>query len=288
MVCVPVCRLSAGCRAEATPGSRARGGLLDRDHRDGGYPSTHRLELMSFVSLKSFSVRYPKFVLQPLDLEFSLGERIAIVGANGAGKSTMLRAIGGRWREYQGRVEIGGREVRSQLPGIRAEIGFLPERPLGLGWMTVGDHLDFLSAFFPTWDVGYQEELLRRLALPTDRKLGNLSKGMAVKLALVAAEAHRPSLLILDEPTSGIDPLMRGELIDLVKEAAPAGGDRLVLFSSHILEDVERIADRVILLREGKLINDLAVDDLRNQDHGKPLSQLLYSALSYDATTIHS
>jgi len=243
---------------------------------------------MSFVSLKSFSVRYPKFFLQPLDLEFSLGERIAIVGANGAGKSTMLRAIGGRWREYQGRVEIGGREVRSQLPGIRAEIGFLPERPLGLGWMTVGDHLDFLSAFFPTWDVGYQEELLRRLALPTDRKLGNLSKGMAVKLALVAAEAHRPSLLILDEPTSGIDPLMRGELIDLVKEAAPAGGDRLVLFSSHILEDVERIADRVILLREGKLINDLAVDDLRNQDHGKPLSQLLYSALSYDATTIHS
>lgn len=243
---------------------------------------------MSYVSLKSFSVRYPKFVLQPLDLEFRSGERIAIVGANGAGKSTMLRVIGGRWRDYQGRVEIGGKEVRARIPYIRAEIGFLPERPLGLGWMTVREHLDFLANFFPTWDRSYQEDLLRRLALPTNRKLGNLSKGMAVKLALVAAEAHRPPLLILDEPTSGIDPLMRGELIDLVKEAVPAGGNRLVLFSSHILEDVERIADRVILLREGKLVHDLAVDDLRNRDPGKPLSQLLYSALSYNDTTIHS
>ena len=237
------------------------------------------------VRLRNFSVRYPNFRLEPLDLEFRAGERIAVVGANGAGKSTTLRAIAGRSRHYEGTVEIGGRDVRAHLPEIREEIGFLPERLLGFGWMSVAEHLAFLSNFFPTWDDHYAKELLGRLELPPGSKVGTLSKGMTVKLSLVAAEVPRPPVLILDEPTSGIDPLMRGELLAVIDEAVPQGHDRLVLFSSHILEDVEQIADRVVLLRQGKLVGDTTVAALRGRDPEAPLSRLLYSALSSNEPT---
>ena len=231
------------------------------------------------VRLRGFSVRYSNFFLEPMDLSIDPGERVAVVGANGAGKSTTLKAIAGRLRDYEGGVELGGEDVRSRLPEIRARIGFLPEKLLGFGWMTVGEHLSFLSAFYPTWDHEYAEELLERLELPRASKVGTLSKGMAVKLSLVGAEAHRPPVLILDEPTSAIDPVMRRELLGIIDECAPGGGDRLVVFSSHILEDVEFIAERVVLMRVGRILEDVATAELRERDPGAPLSQILLQAL---------
>jgi len=234
---------------------------------------------MPLVALRGFSVRYPAFTLEPLDLEFSAGERVAVVGANGAGKSTTLKAMAGQMLRYDGRIEIDGREIRETTPGVRASIGFLPETLAALGWMTVAGHLRFLSGFFPTWDERYAAELLDRLALPPEAKVGTLSKGMKVKLSLVAAEAHRPPLLLLDEPTSAIDPLMRGELLNVVDEYAPAGGDRLVVFSSHVLEDVEKIADRVVFLKNGRLIADRSVAEIESSDRSRPLHTLLYEIL---------
>ena len=231
------------------------------------------------VRLRGFSVRYSNFFLEPMHLSIDPGERVAVVGANGAGKSTTLKAIAGRVRDYEGGVELGGEDVRSRLPEIRAQIGFLPEKLLGFGWMTVGEHLSFLSAFYPTWDHEYAEELLERLELPSASKVGTLSKGMAVKLSLVGAEAHRPPVLILDEPTSAIDPVMRRELLGIIDECAPGGGDRLVIFSSHILEDVEFIAERVVLMRMGRILEDVATAELRERDPGAPLSQILLQAL---------
>lgn len=231
------------------------------------------------IHLKEFSVRFPNFFLEPMDLHIRQGERVAMIGANGAGKSTTLKAIGGRSREYDGRVEVGGAEVRFQLPEIREKIGFLPEKAQGFGWMTVAEHLTFLSAFFPSWDHKYAQDLLRRLELPSNSKVGTLSKGMGVKLSLVAAEAHRPPVLILDEPTSAIDPLMRGQLLAVINDCVPRGGERLVLFSSHILEDIEQIADRVVLIRRGLLVEDASVEELRRRDPDSPLSRILYEAL---------
>ncbi len=231
------------------------------------------------VTLDGFGVRFANFRLEPLSVELSPGERIALIGPNGAGKSTTLKGIAGRLHDYEGRIEVGGEEVRSQMPDIRTRIGFLPEVLLGFGWMTVEEHLRFLSAFFSTWDRAYEKDLLERLDLPPDSKLGTLSKGMQVKLSFVAAEAFRPPVLLLDEPTSGIDPVMRADLLDLIVECAPSGGDRLVVFSSHILEDVDRIAERVLLLKEGRLVEDLSTDELQARDPSAPLSQNLYSAL---------
>ena len=231
------------------------------------------------VRLRGFSVRYSNFFLEPMDLSIDSGERVAVVGANGAGKSTTLKAIAGRLRDYEGRVELGGEDIRPQLPEVRARIGFLPEKMLGFGWMTVGEHLRFLSAFYPDWDHDYAQELLERLELPSESKVGTLSKGMAVKLSLVGAEAYRPPVLILDEPTSAIDPVMRRELLGIIDECAPGGGDRLVIFSSHILEDVEFIAERVILMRVGRILDDVATAELRERDPAAPLSRILLQAL---------
>ncbi len=237
---------------------------------------------MAGVRLRGFSVRYSNFFLEPMDLTVDPGERVALVGANGAGKSTTLKAIAGRLREYEGRVEVDGGDIKAQLPGVRARIGFLPERLLGFGWMTIDEHLRFLSTFFPTWDRDYEQELLTRLELPGASKVGTLSRGMSVKLSLVTAEAHRPPVLILDEPTTAIDPVKRRELLKIIGDCAPTGGDRLVLFSSHILEDVEFIAERVILMRQGRILEDVTTKELAERDPGAPLSQILISALESD------
>ncbi len=232
------------------------------------------------IELNAFGVRFPGFSLGPLSLTIRSGERIALVGPNGAGKSTTLRGIAGLLPEgYDGSARVGGEEVSASGPEIRRTVGLLPERLAGFGWMTVKEHLAFLRAFHPTWDDTWAAELTDRLELPTRTKLANLSKGMRVKLSLVSVEAHRPPVLLLDEPTSGIDPVMRRGLLTLLQECAPPGGDRTVVFSSHILEDVEAVSDRVLLLREGSLVGDASVADLRAVRGGASVSEELLRRL---------
>lgn len=232
------------------------------------------------VELRELAVRYPDFTLGPLTLTVSAGERVALVGPNGAGKSTTLRAVAGLLSGYAGSVTVEGREVRDVGPRVRARVGVLPERLLGFGWTTVAEHLELLASFYPTWDEAYADELRTRLDLPAGTKLANLSKGMQVKLSLVAAEGFRPPILLLDEPTSGIDPVMRGDILRLITECAAAEEGRTVLFSSHILEDVEEVAERVILLRGGRVIGDLERDELRAEAGAGTLSKALYRRLT--------
>lgn len=236
---------------------------------------------MQRVVLSDFTVEYPAFTLGPLNLALDAGERVALVGPNGAGKSTTLKGMVGLLPEYGGSVAFDGAEVRQLGADVRARVGVLPERVMGFGWMTVAEHLDFLASFYPTWDADYAAALAARLALPGDTKLANLSKGNGVKLSLVAAEAYRPMLLLLDEPTSGLDPVMRTDVLDIIHACAPRGGDRTVLFSSHILEDIEEAADRVLILREGRLLVDASVDELRDGNPGAPLSHTIKERLAH-------
>jgi ABC-2 type transport system ATP-binding protein len=139
----------------------------------------------------------------------------------------------------------------------------------------VRQHLALLARLFPTWDPAYAEELRQRLALAPDARLGTLSRGMGVKLAFVAAEAHRPPYLLLDEPTTGLDPLVRAELLAVVRELAAADPRRLVLFSTHLLEDVELLAERVLALRAGRLVTDVPLAALRERARGRALPHVL-------------
>jgi ABC-2 type transport system ATP-binding protein len=232
------------------------------------------------IRLHDLEVRYPGFSLGPITLQVARGERIALVGPNGAGKSTLLRTMCGLQRDYRGTVLVEGKDVRTTGPRLRTRIGLLSEGMLGFGWMTVGDHLRFLKPFYPTWDGAYAEDLRESLGLPSGTRLANLSKGMQVKLSFVAAEAHRPPVLLLDEPTSGIDPVMRAELLTLIRRCAPSGGDRTVIFSSHLLEDVEAVARRVLLLRGGRLCGDSGVAELAAEHGDGSVASAIYRRLT--------
>lgn len=235
---------------------------------------------MQRIQLHRFSVTYPLFRLEPLSLDFSDGERVAIVGPNGSGKSTIMKAIAGLLSDYDGSIRVDGTEMRTATAEIRARIGLMPEELRAFGWMTVRQHLDFVSRFYGGWDRDYEKELLDRLALPEQARIGTLSKGMRVKLAFVTAEVHRPPILLLDEPTSGLDPVVRRELIDAVRECVPEDGGRLALFSTHILEDVEWLAERVVVLRHGRLELDTTVELLRRRTARDSVTNALYELLA--------
>lgn len=232
------------------------------------------------VELEAFGVGYPGFVLGPLDLRLDAGERVALVGANGAGKSTTLRSVAGRLGPYTGSIRFQGREVAENRIVTRRRVGVLPERFLGFPWMSGLDHLDLLSGFYAGWDRDYAARLCEELQVPVEKPLTALSKGNRMKLSLVAAEAFRPPLLLLDEPTSGIDPLMRDHLLETVRRCFPDGGGRTVLFSTHILEDIEPVAERILLLAEGRLVGDVNVQTLRAAEPGCTVSEALRRRLT--------
>lgn len=232
------------------------------------------------LRLRRVGASFPGFELGPLDLDMALGERWALAGANGSGKTTTVRIISGRLPDFHGEATVLGIDVADDPPTARSRVGVLPEQRAGFGWMTVRQHLDFVSAFHPTWDPGYAAQLQAGFALPDEAKVGTLSKGMRLKLSLVAAEAFRPPVLLLDEPTSGVDPVAREALLDLLDEVVPEGGDRLLIFSTHILEDLDRLRPRVAVLAGGELTRVGSTEELLGPDPDDPRRRALIRELN--------
>lgn len=241
---------------------------------------TESSDVKRLLRVRAVGTRFSGFELGPLDFGMELGQRWALAGANGSGKTTTVRIISGRIPDFEGSATVLGTDVRRHPAETRALIGLLPERRVGLGWMTVREHLDFLSAFHPGWDPDYAAQLQIRLNLPDSARVGTLSKGMRLKLSLLAAEAFRPPILLLDEPTSGVDPVARERLLDLLDEAVPEGGDRLLIFSTHILEDLDRLRPRVAVLASGQLRRVGTADELLGPDPDHPGRRALIRELN--------
>lgn len=222
-----------------------------------------------------------RFTLWPMHFSAVAGERIALVGPNGAGKSTTMTALAGLLPSYQGNIFLGGEELRSILPEARARLGLLPEKVPAYDEVTVAGHFAFLGAFQPRWNSALARELLGRLRVDPGQKIGKLSKGNRVKVGYIAAEAIEPDVLLLDEPTSGLDPVVRGELLEIVDERLCSHPERLLIFSTHILEDIDRIAQRVLLINDGRLVDDIPVSAIA--DGSRSIAQSLYERIRANA-----
>ncbi len=159
----------------------------------------------------------------------------------------------GLLRPDAGEARIGGKEVIMHGPSLRRSIGYVPERPTVYTWMRVRDAMRFCQRLQPGWDDATADELLRMFRLDAGKRIHSLSKGMATKLHLLLALAHRPTILILDEPLSGLDPVVRDEFLDGVL-AGICERDCTVVLSSHHVDDVQRLADRVAIMHEGRLL----------------------------------
>ncbi len=205
--------------------------------------------------------RHP--ALRGLDLAVRPGEVFGFLGPNGAGKTTTIRLLLDLLRPTAGTVRVLGRDPRAGGARLRRRIGYLPgELRLG-GRQTAGELLTFLGNLRGGVPARRIQQLAERLELDLDRPLGGLSKGNRQKVGLIQAFMHTPELLVLDEPSSGLDPLLQQQLLAMVREARADG--RTVFLSSHVLAEVEHVADRVGILRAGQLVATEAIQTLRER-----------------------
>jgi ABC-2 type transport system ATP-binding protein len=217
------------------------------------------------VETKGLTMRFgKKRVLDGVDLAVAEGSVTALLGRNGIGKSTLLRILVGFHPPTGGTARVLGLDPVRRGPDVRRVVGYVPDRLELPKWMTIDDHLRFLEPFYPAWDRGLVSELLSRLQLDASAKVATLSKGQRAKHALVAALAHRPRLLLLDEPFSGLDPIVRHEVLTAIMGHLKDEG-RTVVLVSHSMGDVERVADRVVMLDEGRITMDADLEDVQRR-----------------------
>src|SRR5712664_1478434 len=185
-----------------------------------------------------------------------------LVGANGAGKTTLIRHILGLLRAESGSVRVFGLDPVADPVAVLSRIGYLSEENDLPGWMRVDELIRYTRAFYPKWDDVYAEELRRAFALDPAAKIKELSRGQKARAGMLIALAHRPELLVLDEPSSGLDPIVRRDILGAIIRTIAHEG-RTVLFSSHLLEEVEQVADHVTMINKGRIVLSAPLEDIR-------------------------
>ena len=203
-------------------------------------------------------------VLAGVSFEVPAGQTFAFLGVNAAGKTTTIRMLLGLLTPDSGSVSVLGADPQKNPLAVRRSVGYLAEDQHMFGWMTVEQIVRFVAPFYDTWDASLARKYLQQFEVPVDQKIKHLSKGQNVRLGLVLALAHRPAVVILDDPVLGLDPIMRKEFNrDLI--AHLQGEGRTVLYSSHLLYEVEPVADAVGILHQGRIVRQGGTEELREQ-----------------------
>lgn len=197
--------------------------------------------------------------LRGLSFDVPEGSAFAMIGANGAGKTTTIKVLMNIIEPTQGSAMLLGLDSRKISPRELAQVGYVSENQDMPSRLTVGEYVAYLRPFYPTWDRELEVSILRQLRLPLDRKIGHLSHGMRLKMALLCALPYRPNVLILDEPFSGLDPLVRDEFMEGLLGQA---GEMTILISSHELAEIDGVATHVAFIDEGKLLFQESMSDL--------------------------
>ena len=209
---------------------------------------------MNTLEVKNISKTYPSFKLDDVSFEIKEGSICGFIGRNGAGKTTTLKGIMGLIHLDSGEVNTFGRnlyeneaENRQEIAFSMAEISYFPDAK-------IGNLTKVTSKFYKNWNQDTYEKLCKRFFLDQNKKIKELSSGMKVKYSLAVALSHNARLLILDEPTSGIDPVSRDEILDIFKLIVK-DGKRSILFSTHITSDLDKCADHIVYIKKGKIIS---------------------------------
>src|SRR2546426_24168 len=218
------------------------------------------------IDTQQLTKRYgPLDAVRALDLKVARNGVTGFLGRNGAGKSTTIKMLLGMTRPTSGTGRVVGHRIDNARESVemRRRVAYVAEDKQTYAYMTVAQMIRFTRSFYADWQPDVERRLLAEYRLPPGRKVKTLSKGMRTKLALLLALARRPALLILDEPSEGLDPVSIEELLQALVGAAADG--TTVFFSSHQIGEVERIADRVCIIDRGTLVTDLSLDHMRQE-----------------------
>src|SRR5579863_1142187 len=216
------------------------------------------------IETHALTKKFGKFAaVRSLDLRVAANRTIGFLGRNGAGKSTTIKMLLGMMHPTRGKATVLGRAVTDEQANreTRRNIAYVGENKQLYPYMTVEQLIRFTQSFYSDWEPDMHQRLIKRYQLPLDRKVKALSKGMRTKLALLLALSRRPELIILDEPSEGLDPVA---VEDLLQDLVSAGANgATIFFSSHQITEVERIAEQVCILDQGELVADLSLEDMR-------------------------
>ena len=215
------------------------------------------------ISTQKLTRRFGRTVaLDAVDLEVPEGTVYALVGANGAGKTTLIKVLMNIFSPTAGSAHVMGADSRKVAGKIFNRIGYVSENQQLPDWMSTGEMLAYYRNFYPSWDASLEQSLIRQFDLPLKRKLKHLSRGMRMKAAFAGSLAYRPRLIVLDEPFSGLDPLVRDELIEGLIDRAP---ETTIFLSSHDLAEIEGFASHVGFLEQGRLLSSEEMTTLSNR-----------------------
>lgn len=203
---------------------------------------------------------YPQFQLKNVNLFLEQGSVMGLVGPNGAGKSTILRMIMGLITPDQGKISVLNYSIPNQQLPAKYQMGFVADDMRLYETETLAFHMAFIKSIFNTWDDTYANRLLARLNLNKNQKIKGLSHGQRVKATLLLALARRPKLLVFDEPTTGLDPAVRKEVLDEMMNAL-SDETNSILFSSHNTADVEQISDYITFIKDGQIVESNNKED---------------------------
>jgi ABC-2 type transport system ATP-binding protein len=210
----------------------------------------------SAIHMEGVGKQYRFFTLSNICLDLQPGTIMGLIGPNGAGKSTTIRILMGLVHQDQGKVRVLGRRMPDEQVAAKWDIGFASEDMRLYENMTLAWHMEFIRSIYPNWDNSYAQVLLKRFGLLAEQKIKGLSHGQRVKSTLLLILARRPKLLVLDEPTTGLDPVARHEILRELTDVMADEG-RSILFSSHNTHDVEQISDRITFIDRGRIIDSM-------------------------------
>src|ERR1700722_4017396 len=206
--------------------------------------------------LSGVSKKYLYFTLEDIHLQLPPGQIMGLIGPNGAGKSTTIRVLMGLVHQDSGEVRVLGHSMPAEQVAAKWDIGFASEDMRLYDSMTLDWHMSFMRSIYPNWDASYAQILLKRFGLRAEQKMKGFSHGQRVKASLLLVLARKPQLLVLDEPTTGLDPRALHEILrELTGVMAEEG--RSILFSSHNTQDVEQISDQITFIDRGRIIDSM-------------------------------